>query len=202
MFDIGMSEVLVIAVVAIIVVGPKDLPGLLKTAARYMGQLRSMARDFQSQVNDAIRESELDSVRDTMKSVSNINPLNDIKNEVSNYMDSARAFDAPDEEAPMSSSVAENKTPNTTTAIDSGVPPVTPADPAPSAKTASQPKSAKAEGPVPPVTSGMPVKSGKLAARSKPVPAKPVPAKPVAAKPAAKKSAIQSKKTEGGSPAS
>lgn len=97
MFDIGMSELLVVAVVAIVVVGPKDLPGLLRTAARYMGQLRSMARDFQGQVNEAIKESELDSVRDAWKDVKNLDPANQLKSEVSDYMESARALDVPDD---------------------------------------------------------------------------------------------------------
>lgn len=97
MFDIGMTELLVVAVVAIIVVGPKDLPGLLRTGAKHLGQLRSMARDFQGQVSEAIKDTELDEVRDTWKDVSDLNPVSKLKNEVSDYMDSARSFDEPDE---------------------------------------------------------------------------------------------------------
>lgn len=194
MFDIGMSEVLVIAVVAIIVVGPKDLPGLLKTAARYMGQIRSMARDFQSQVNDAIRDTELDTVRDTVKSVGksvgDLNPLNDIKKDVSNYMDSARAHEVPDEE-PIVPPTVDRKTPASTAstnAIDAGVPPVTPPSPAtaalaPSVETPARSKPAKASAP------------------AKPLAVKPA-VKPAAAKPAPKKVAARAKKTESGSSAS
>lgn len=53
MFDLGMMELLVIGVVALIVVGPKDLPIMFRTVGRYMGRMRGMARDFQRAMNDA-----------------------------------------------------------------------------------------------------------------------------------------------------
>lgn len=95
MFDIGMTEIMVIAVVAIIVVGPKDLPGLLRTGAKYVAQIRGMARDFQSQINSAISETEL---KESLKDVGSINPLSDVKSEIDDYMDSARSFDEPDDD--------------------------------------------------------------------------------------------------------
>ena len=98
MFDIGMTEILVIAVVAIIVVGPKDLPGLLRSGAKYIGQIRSMARDFKGQVNDAIKDTELGDIKNDLKGLNDLNPVSDIKDEVSDYMDSARAFDLPDDD--------------------------------------------------------------------------------------------------------
>jgi sec-independent protein translocase protein TatB len=69
MFDIGWSELLVIAVVAIIVVGPKDLPRLMRTFGAYAGKLRRMAADFQHQFEDAMREAEIEEVRKAMESV-------------------------------------------------------------------------------------------------------------------------------------
>ena len=69
MFDIGWSELLVIAVVAIVVVGPKDLPRLMRTFGHYMGKVRRMASDFQRQFEDAVRDSELDEVRKAMHEV-------------------------------------------------------------------------------------------------------------------------------------
>ena len=67
MFDIGWSELLVIAVVAIIVVGPKDLPRLMRTLGHYVGKLRHMASDFQRQFEEAVRDSEIDEVRKAMQ---------------------------------------------------------------------------------------------------------------------------------------
>jgi sec-independent protein translocase protein TatB len=69
MFDIGWSELLVIAVVAIVVVGPKDLPRLMRTFGHYMGKVRRMASDFQRQFEDAVRDSELDEVRKAIHDV-------------------------------------------------------------------------------------------------------------------------------------
>jgi len=69
MFDIGWSELLVIAVVAIVVVGPKDLPRLMRTFGHYMGKVRGMASDFQRQFEEAVRDSELDEVRKAMHDV-------------------------------------------------------------------------------------------------------------------------------------
>jgi sec-independent protein translocase protein TatB len=63
MFDIGWSELLVIGVVTLLVVGPRDLPQMLKTLGVWTGRARAMAREFQSGVNDMIRESELDQIR-------------------------------------------------------------------------------------------------------------------------------------------
>ena len=69
MFDIGWSELLVIAVVAIVVVGPKELPRLLRTFGRYAGKLKRAASDFQHQFEDAMRESELDEMRKALDDV-------------------------------------------------------------------------------------------------------------------------------------
>ena len=67
MFDIGWSELLVIGVVAIVVVGPKELPRLMRTFGHYTGKLRAMASDFQRQFEDAVRDSEIDEVRKAMQ---------------------------------------------------------------------------------------------------------------------------------------
>ena len=78
MFDIGWSELLVIAVVAIIVVGPKDLPRLMRTFGHYAGKLRRAASDFQRQFEDAMREAELEEVRKAMQSVRDAAPSLDL----------------------------------------------------------------------------------------------------------------------------
>ena len=67
MFDIGMPEMLVIAVVTLIVVGPKDLPKVIRAVAAGMGKLRSMATEFRAGVNDFVRESELAELQEAIE---------------------------------------------------------------------------------------------------------------------------------------
>ena len=58
MFEVGWTEMLVIAVVMIVVVGPKDLPRMLRTIGKMTAKMRSMAGDFQKQFNDALKEAD------------------------------------------------------------------------------------------------------------------------------------------------
>ncbi|MFO1154942.1 MAG: Sec-independent protein translocase protein TatB [Rhodospirillales bacterium] len=63
MFDIGWQELLLIAVVALIVIGPKDMPAAMRTVARVLSRARSLSRDFQHSVSEIMREAELDEIR-------------------------------------------------------------------------------------------------------------------------------------------
>jgi sec-independent protein translocase protein TatB len=69
MFDIGWSEMAVIAVITLIVVGPKDLPNVLRTGARWMRQVRKLSREFQSGVDSLVREAELEDAKKIVASV-------------------------------------------------------------------------------------------------------------------------------------
>jgi sec-independent protein translocase protein TatB len=69
MFDIGWSELLVVAIVAIVVVGPKDLPRLMRTFGVYAGKLRRAAADFQRQFQEAMAESEVDEVAKNIEAI-------------------------------------------------------------------------------------------------------------------------------------
>jgi sec-independent protein translocase protein TatB len=77
-FGIGYTELLVIAVVAIIVIGPKDLPKVLRAFGRTMAKVRGMAREFQGHLDAAMRESGLDEVRREVQSIRSINPVADV----------------------------------------------------------------------------------------------------------------------------
>ncbi|MFM8702202.1 MAG: Sec-independent protein translocase protein TatB [Hyphomicrobiales bacterium] len=63
MFDLGGGELLVIGIIALIVIGPKELPGLLRTIGQSIAKLRRIAGDFQSQFNDAMKEADLGETR-------------------------------------------------------------------------------------------------------------------------------------------
>ena len=65
MFDIGWSELLVIGVVALIAIGPKELPGVLRTVGQWMGKIRRMASEFQGQFHEAMREAEMADLKKT-----------------------------------------------------------------------------------------------------------------------------------------
>ncbi len=63
MLDLSWGEILVIGAVAVIFIGPKELPGALRTAGKFIGKARTMAREFQNNVDDMIRDAELDEVK-------------------------------------------------------------------------------------------------------------------------------------------
>ena len=71
MFDLGWSELLVIGVVALIVVGPKDLPVLFRNVGKFIGKAKGMAREFSRAMNDAADESGMRDVASTFKSATN-----------------------------------------------------------------------------------------------------------------------------------
>jgi sec-independent protein translocase protein TatB len=79
MLDIGWTEMLVIAIVMIVVVGPKDLPKMLRSFGRTTAKMRSMAGDFRKQFDDALKEAELDGVKDSLNDLRKMNPAADIR---------------------------------------------------------------------------------------------------------------------------
>lgn len=99
MFDIGWSELLVVAIVAIIVVGPKDLPRMLRAFGRIMGQVRRTANEFRSQFDEALRDAELDEARRSVEGIGRIDPLRDVRKELG---DIKRTVDKPVDKKPAS----------------------------------------------------------------------------------------------------
>jgi sec-independent protein translocase protein TatB len=93
MFDIGGSEILVIAVVAILVVGPKELPRMLRSFGKTMGQVRRMSNDFKRQFDEALREAErqsgLDETRKDLQNMTRANPLKDAQKDLDSTMRAA-----------------------------------------------------------------------------------------------------------------
>lgn len=69
MFDIAWQEILVIGIVALIVVGPKELPGLLRTVGKYIGVIKRQAAEFRAQFDEAMRETELDQLKKDMERI-------------------------------------------------------------------------------------------------------------------------------------
>jgi sec-independent protein translocase protein TatB len=120
MFDIGWSEIAVIAVVALIAIGPKELPGVLRMVGQWMGKARKMAAEFQGQFQEAMREAEMadlkksfDEVKEAASGFAGGNIMTSLQRDVT----SALRIDDPDK--PMDPQVA---TSNETAAAVTGEP--------------------------------------------------------------------------------
>ena len=116
MLDIGWTELLVIAVVLIVVVGPKDLPPMLRAFGKMTSNLRKMAGDFRTQFDEALREADMDGVRQTIDDAKRfhpanaireaINPLREMGNEIRN--DLHKATELPGSSAADATGVANS----------------------------------------------------------------------------------------------
>ena len=101
MLDMSWGEVMVIGAVALIVIGPKDLPKALRTVGQMTGKLRRMAAEFQGQFQEAIREAELDDVKQQLQGMNNsvsslntgFNPIQTIRDELKNSIEAPAAQD-------------------------------------------------------------------------------------------------------------
>ncbi|MBT3792942.1 MAG: twin-arginine translocase subunit TatB [Rhodospirillales bacterium] len=69
MFDIGWVEMMVVIIVMVVVIGPKDLPGVLHTIGKWISQMRAMGRHFQENIEEMARDSGVDGVRDEMNAL-------------------------------------------------------------------------------------------------------------------------------------
>lgn len=83
MFDIGWSEMAVIGVVALVVLGPKDLPRVLRQVGQWTGKARALAREFQGHLDDIARQAELDELKKQAEKITSF----DVKNEIANTVD-------------------------------------------------------------------------------------------------------------------
>lgn len=83
MFDIGWQELLLIGVVALVVIGPKDMPVAMRTAARMFSKVRGLSREFQNTVSEVVREAELDELRRKVQQAGKVN----VKDELTDLVD-------------------------------------------------------------------------------------------------------------------
>lgn len=89
MLDLGWSELAIVAVVALFVIGPKELPRMLRTVGRYMGKVKAIAREFQDSIDDAVREAELDEVKKQIEQASKF----DVQKSISDAVDPDRQLE-------------------------------------------------------------------------------------------------------------
>src|ERR1700689_2526659 len=112
MFDLSLTEFLLIGVVALIVIGPKELPAVLRTVGQWTRKVRRMAADFQGQFQEAMREAEMGDLKkqvdDLAQGVKNYDPLKDVKADVEA---AGRDIQASLEQKPEKTTLAEAVTP-------------------------------------------------------------------------------------------
>ena len=83
MFDLfSWSHILILLTVALVVVGPKDLPRMMNIAGRWAGKARNMANEFKKSFDDMARQSELDELRAEVEKLRGTDPITDLGNEV------------------------------------------------------------------------------------------------------------------------
>jgi len=136
MFDIGWQELFIVAILAIIVIGPKDLPRAVRTVMRAIRKLRSMAGEFQSGLDEVAREAELDDIRREANKIAHYDVTKEIKDNLDPDGEIEKAAD-------LDGAVRETMTEaKTTSAVDAPVtaaPPPPPSEPVTTAEPAPQP---------------------------------------------------------------
>src|SRR5215510_8273545 len=107
MFDIGWGELVVIGIVALIAIGPKELPTVLRTLGQYMGKVRRMASEFQGQFQEAMREAELaelkkqaEDLKSSVSDIGNINPLAHTQKQIESAFEETAKPELPKSETP------------------------------------------------------------------------------------------------------
>jgi sec-independent protein translocase protein TatB len=152
MFDIGWSELVVVGIVALIAIGPKELPAVLRTVGQYMGKVRRMAAEFQGQFQEAMREAEMadlkkqvDEMTDAAKGLTDFDPLESVKKEIDGATSSVSGTDgtstpdtasAPAAESPSHEDVAALPAVESPVSLDPAAAPPEPSRAADSAASA------------------------------------------------------------------
>jgi sec-independent protein translocase protein TatB len=142
MFDIGWSEMALILLVALIVIGPKDLPRVARTVGQWVGKGRAMAREFQRALEDMAREAELDKVKNEIEKAGRTNIGKTIEKSIDPSGELSKAFDPRADMAPTAAKRANGDP-------ASGQPGPAPAATAPAAPTTPTPATPASTTPAP-----------------------------------------------------
>lgn len=155
MLDVSWTEIMVIAAVAVVVIGPKDLPNAIRTVATWVKKAREMAGEFQRGVDEMVREAELADVRKQVEQTASglvddvtkiaDNAIGDVKKSVDPTGEIEGAFKAPDTFAqPVVTSADPLGPPAPVTPVETAALPTTPTEtvPPPGAETIASPEPA------------------------------------------------------------
>jgi sec-independent protein translocase protein TatB len=113
LFDIGWTEMLLIGVIALVVIGPKDLPRAMRTAGYWMRKARTLSREFQNSIDQMIREAELDEVQQELKKATEFDIGKELQNTVDpdgSLAESVKPPDVPDYLDPAPDATEPNAT--------------------------------------------------------------------------------------------
>ena len=141
MFDLGWGEMAVIALVAIIILGPKELPHALKTLGRAIRKVREVSREFQGHVDEMVREAELDDVRKQLEDVKGKGITKALQEQVDPKGEFDIRLDPTESDKPQSaeSKAAETKPVETKALPDPAAEPVPASEPPKTPKTSRKP---------------------------------------------------------------
>ncbi|KJC37302.1 preprotein translocase subunit TatB [Bradyrhizobium sp. LTSP849] len=135
MFDIGWSELVLIGVVALVAIGPKELPGVLRMVGQWMGKARKMAAEFQGQFQEAMREAEMadlkksfDEVKEAASGFAGNNLMTSLQKDVSDAL-RVDALDKPAETTTTTAAAVEASATPSEAPATSNEAPVTPTTP-------------------------------------------------------------------------
>jgi sec-independent protein translocase protein TatB len=169
MFDLGWGKIIIIAVIALVVIGPKELPAVLRTVGQWMGKIRRMAAEFQGQFQEAMREAEMadlkksiDAITDATRGIgSGFDPLSTVSKNIESAFEDKPATtpSTPAATTDPAGNAAATPTPTTEPSV-AAEPPVTieppvPMEPAPTPPLAeaAAPEKAVTPAPTPPPAS-------------------------------------------------
>jgi sec-independent protein translocase protein TatB len=142
MFDVGWSELVLIGIVALIAIGPKELPGALRTLGQWMGKIRRMASEFQGQFQEAMREAEIDQLKKDMddmaakaETYTAFDPIAEMRGDIEKAIGDVPPLDRPTtatspEVATAPPAPDTPASPQPATSASSAAPPAEPATPA------------------------------------------------------------------------
>ncbi|URQ75807.1 MAG: Sec-independent protein translocase protein TatB [Candidatus Ochrobactrum gambitense] len=188
MLDVGWSEILVIAIVMIVVVGPKDLPKMLRAFGKATARMRATANEFRNQFNEALKEAELEDVKNIIDETRKLDP----RSKLTQVFDPIRSAGEDLKSSIKSSTSMSPATPDTvaevTTPVDASGAPVPVAAPAKAEAVTEKPAKAP-RSPRKTAAKAAPKAAVAKAEPAAPKAAKAATAKPAAAKPAAAKTA-------------
>jgi len=107
MLDIGWTEIAIIAILAILVIGPKDLPKAMRSIAKIIGKTKAMMREFQNNLDEMIKETELDEVKKQIQSLNSPDFKNKILETVDKDGEIAKAMDLSKEASDFNKGMAD-----------------------------------------------------------------------------------------------